>query len=136
MSYLKTFSTSSSDCLKDLKAAGLTAAEIDNYASTVRMVNALTHPAVAAGMPPRIDFSPLEGAPVPSLAYNPLYYWQTSFAQLLGTLVHEYVHLQNPKQLDTQLQAALGLTVNSRDTSNISRKFATDCFAGIKDPKP
>jgi RHS repeat-associated protein len=128
---LKSFSTSSSKCAKDLKAVGLTPDSVQNYANTVKMVNALTSGYIS-GWPSGIDMVADTTVPTPTIAYNSYYFWQTSFGQMLGTVVHEYAHFANPTLGDGGIQAALGLTVNSGSSTNISMKFARDCFNGAK----
>lgn len=137
INYLKSFATKSDDCITDLKAIGLTQASVNNFAATVKMVNALQNPTLRDRMG-GADFAPIPNAPVPTIAYNSLNYWQTSFGDLLGTLTHEYAHLANPGPSgeDTALQSALGIKVNKDDTRNISTKLGKDCFNGVQPPKP
>lgn len=130
---LKAFKTDLKNCLADLNAVGLTPKIIQDDASSVRMVNALTKPAILARMDSKADFSVVDGAPTPTLAFNPANYWQTSFGDLLGTLVHEYAHLTNPgpSGTDQALIKALGI-VGATNTNDISKKFGKDCFPGAK----
>jgi RHS repeat-associated protein len=133
--FLKTFSTSSSACQSDLAALGLKATDVQNCASNTLMINALTQAGVMASWPTGADFLvkvPL-GSNTPAIYYDALNFWQTSFAQLLGTLLHEYAHVENMNATDASLQQALGLPV-SKDTANISAKLATDCFSGVENP--
>ena len=133
VNYLKTFSTKSPDCLKDLAAVGLNQAKIRSDAATIKMVNAL-----ASGYqyhwPSGADFYADTKAPTPTIAYNSLYYWQTSYGQILGTLVHEYAHFAQPTVGDAGLQHELGIAFQPNDTNNISQKFADDCFPGMVTP--
>jgi hypothetical protein len=133
--FLQKFSTSSSACQKDLAALGLTPSDVQNCASNTPMVNVLTSPGVLAQWPTGVDFA-VEyptGSNIPTIYYDSFNFWQTSFAQLLGTLLHEYAHVENMNATDASFQQDLGLPV-SKDTTNISQKLATDCFSGVKDP--
>lgn len=131
---LKTFSTDSTDCLKDLKALGLTADKIQNYAKNLKTTNALTNHFYLSNWPSGgVDFVADTKAQPPTLAYNSFNFWQTSFGDMLGTLVHEYAHFENPSAGDSGLQKALGVPVQ-KDTTDISKKLAKDCFRGAKTP--
>lgn len=80
--------------------------------------------------------SPQEGgckAPTPTVAFNSLYFWQTSFGDMLGTLVHEYGHFANPSAGDSGLRFDLGIS-KSPDSTTISKKLTKDCFSGVKNP--
>jgi hypothetical protein len=92
---------------------------------------------VGLKMPEGADFAQITGAPVPTIGYNSYNWWQTSFSDMLGTLVHEYAHLQNsgPAGTDAAIQNALVITQNANDTSNISKKFGKDCFGSVPNPK-
>jgi len=69
------------------------------------------------------------------IAYNDLYFWQTSFSDLLGTLVHECGHFvvrsQYPNGSDSAIENALG--GNAKDTTAVDKKLAKDCFNGVKE---
>jgi YD repeat-containing protein len=69
----------------------------------------------------------------PTIAFNPNNYWQATFGDFLGTLVHEYAHLANPgtSGTDEALIKALGIA-NATNANDISKKFAKDCFPGAK----
>jgi hypothetical protein len=51
---------------------------------------------------------------------------------MLGTLVHEYAHVENMNATDQDFLNDLG--IKSTDPRDISKKLATDCFSGVKDP--
>jgi RHS repeat-associated protein len=134
--FLKTFSTSSSACQQDLTALGLTATDVQNCASNTPMVNVLTsnNMTLIGGWGKGVDFTvfpDLQGTQ--TIFYNPIWFWQTSFSQLLGTLLHEYAHVVTGAN-DATIAKELGVTITSTDDSNISAKLATDCFPGVKDP--
>jgi hypothetical protein len=131
---LKTFSTKNINCIKDLMAVGLTSSQIQLDANTVSMVNALAKPGALRAMEPNADFAIVETEMVPTIAYNSNNFWQTSFGDLLGTLVHEYAHLANPGSssgTDQGLIGALGIT-GATNSSAISQKLGKDCFSGAK----
>jgi RHS repeat-associated protein len=135
--YLQNFSTSSSACQKDLAALGLTPSGVQNCASNTPMVNVLTSNNITliGGWKPYVDFAvwpDLQGTQ--TIFYNPNWFWQTSFSQLLGTLVHEYAHVVNPNLTDAAIAAALNVKITPTDDSSIALKLATDCFSGVKDP--
>lgn len=131
---LNTFKTTSKDCLKDLKAIGLTADSVANYASSVQMVNALRSPDLSTYMQQQsADFLALPKRSTPTIAFYSPNFWQPTFSDLLGTLAHEFGHLAVPGDAgsDSAMQKALGLTVTP-DSHNISQKLAKDCFPGAK----
>jgi hypothetical protein len=61
-----------------------------------------------------------------------------SYGLQLGDLLHELIHLSGfggtGTDQDTNLQSALGITVNASNTGNISDKLAKDRFKGAKAP--
>ena len=60
-----------------------------------------------------------------------------SYSDMLGTLLHELIHLSNAENYtlgDAVMQGRLGLTEDATDTTNISKKLAKDCFSGAKQP--
>jgi hypothetical protein len=100
------------------------------------MVNVLTsnNMTLIGGWQAGVDFAVWPNAQnVPTIFYDPNWFWQTSFAQVLGTLLHEYAHVVTGAN-DATIAKDLGVTITSTDDSNISRKLATDCFSGVKDP--
>lgn len=62
-------------------------------------------------------------------------FWQTTYSEALGTMLHELVHMGHWGYSDTDIQKRLGLTQNADDTTNISIKLAADCFSGAKAPQ-
>lgn len=137
LTQLKSFKPNLKQCMTDLKVLGLAASTIQNLASTVKLVNANANQALLARMP-GADFSPVMGAPTPTLAYNSDNFWQQSFGDLLGTLVHEFAHLNNPGPSgeDAAMQKALVIKQDPSNTTNISMKLAADCFPNAKPPNP
>ena len=132
---LKTFHTDSKDCLTDLKNLGLSVASVQSFAGQVRMVNIMTNRDYFNNWPygESIDMATDSKAKTPTIAFDSFNKWQKTFGEVLGSLVHEYAHLQNPSSGDTGLQTSLGLPTSS-NTTNISLKLAKDCFPGVKNP--
>jgi hypothetical protein len=114
---------------------GLTVSEVQNCAANTPMVNVLTMPGgLPNNWPTGVDFSAEypTGSSTPTIYYDPVNFWQTSFAQLLGTLVHEYAHVMNMSASDQDLLN--DLSIKSNNPSDISRKLAADCFTGVPEP--
>ena len=65
------------------------------------------------------------------IVVNSANFWQSSYSEMLGSLLHEMIHLSNDNNyslFDTDIQRLLILDQNAKNTTNISRKLATDCF--------
>ena len=75
------------------------------------------------------DFATAQG--VKTIYYLSSNFWQRSFADVLGTLVHEFAHYNNGIG-DPAAEKALGVTAPSW---NISKKLAKDCFKGVQAPQ-
>jgi hypothetical protein len=72
--------------------------------------------------------------PSHAIVFNMANFWQTSYSEIMGSMLHELVHLGHWGYSDTDIQGRLGLTKNADDTTNISIKLAADCFPGAKAP--
>jgi len=91
--------------------------------------------AVAKGqIDPGADFTALPGDNANVIVWNMANFWQYTFSEMAGTLLHEYIHLGAPDLSDTEIQQKLGLDVDDKDHSNISEKLANDCFGGASVP--
>jgi hypothetical protein len=133
MQRLETFDTTGPRCLKDLAAVGLTTAGVQALASSANLVEATSNLLnVMSAM--HIDFE-VDGN---TIFYDPYVFWQSSFNQLLGTLLHEVIHTEgiNDKTLAADLGVTLPLDANGNplSTEGISQKLTADCFRGIKNP--
>jgi len=137
---LKTFSTSSPKCLKDLKAVGMTVSQVDSLALSVNFVSYTV-------------LNPLEqqrlmsnGADLATnFVSNTIFYVGPNLANLslsaaLGEMLHELIHdsgfgavggVASPQQ-DLATQAALHLKQTLSYTDNISKKLTKDCFRSYK----
>jgi len=132
---LKTFSNPSQPCASDLKALGLTVSSVDSIAASIHLVNLFSLPTGNPGQgnfDSNADLTAAQGPGGNFVVYNSNNFWQTTYSQILGSLLHEIAHLNNMSLSDTQLQSALSLTPNATDTTNISNKLATDCFPNAK----
>ena len=117
------------DCLGDLGVLGLTSTDVDqisgktNYVDynelSARMQNAFN---------PNADMTAVGRNGQYVIVYNQANFAQSSYSEMLGTVLHEIAHLADPKKSDQDLQKALGLTQNADDTTNISKKLAGDCY--------
>jgi len=108
--------------------------EVQNCAKTTPIVNAYTKQGVINKWPAGdVDFVTANEPSGPTIYYNSSNFWQNTFGDVLGTLVHEYAHVNNMDATDQSFQKALGLP-QSNDTRNISKKLAQDCFSGVKAP--
>jgi len=126
---LKTFSTDSKDCLTDLGKFGLDPSGVATWANMTSLQNYAGLSASAQSrFNPNADFTTVQ-LTTSFIVYNQANFWQGSSADMLGTLLHEIIHLQTgPDVTDTQVQNRLGLTQNRSDSTNISKRLATDCF--------
>lgn len=68
------------------------------------------------------------------IIYNIAYMWQTEFKYMVGTVLHELVHVAHYGARDNNLQKALGIPQDASNTANISVKLANDCFANVTAP--
>jgi len=135
---LTNFSIPNIQCATDLAAFGLTAADIDQVASNTKPVNySSLAPSLQENFDPGADFTAVmnqqNGATF--IVYNQNNFWQGSYSEMLGTLLHELIHLSSAANYDlsdTQIQTLLLLTPNAGNTSNISDKLAQDCFSNAK----
>ncbi len=139
LSSLKTFSTNSSDCLKDLTAVGLTPTQVDGLATGASFLNyeALPSPQQRINLILRHAILAADSSSQ-TIYYLPFNLVTESYALQLGDLLHELIHLSGfggtgPDQ-DTNLQSALKITKDPSNTGNISDKLAKDCFKGVKNP--
>jgi RHS repeat-associated protein len=132
---LKSFSTSAnSPCGKDLSVFGITSSTVDNVAGNTQLVNySSLAPGLQGNFDPGADFTAVMNANTGAtfVVYNQSNFWEATYSQMLGTLLHEIIHLSSQANYalsDTQIQKMLGLTQNASNTSNISMKLAADCF--------
>jgi RHS repeat-associated protein len=139
---LKTFSggAANSPCENDLKTLAVTDSIVDKIGgggtgTTLADIRSLA-PADRSQINPGADFVAVPSAN--EIVYNIGQFWQTSYSEMLGTLLHEIVHLAQPVLTDTQMQTALGRAgaVDPTNTSNISTTLANDCFKGAQAPSP
>jgi RHS repeat-associated protein len=129
--YLKTFKASSEPCDTDLTALGITAEDIRRIASdpNLKFVDAHTNPRYLTAMTKEAsDFATWQGAK--TVYYLQNYFWQETFGQVLGTLVHEFTHIFNGLS-DKIAETVLGVSTPS---ATISEKLARDCFKGVANP--
>jgi RHS repeat-associated protein len=136
---LKTFSSNSKDCLGDLQRFGLTSQSVQDAASTTKLVNVSTLPQAYQGkFDPGADFTAIRnttssGDVYKFVVFNQSQFWQTTSSQVLGTLLHEIIHVssaQNFSLTDQQIADKLGVRITANDDSAISLKLASDCFGG------
>ena len=137
---LGSWSTTNTTCLNDLKAIGLSVGQVQQYASngSVKFVTALNNPGVFNQMSKydqangtRSDFMITSNTPANTVWVNPNNFWQQNAAQLAGTIVHEFAHLNNLNATDGFFQSKLGVAASAGNTADISLKLATDCFSNI-----
>jgi RHS repeat-associated protein len=130
---LMTFATKKAPCLDDLKKFGLTPSDVQKLAQSVplsHLVNLSRLPASAqAQFTEGMDMTALVGPGGNYIVYDMNNFWQGTTFQMLGTLLHELIHLDNMTQNSDQYIAdKLGVTITSTDTSQISLKLTKDCF--------
>jgi RHS repeat-associated protein len=131
--YLKTFDTTNQDCLTDLAALGLSVDAVRNMDYTL---TAASGPAKSYYDTHGIVF--YTDADTKTILYDSQNFYQNSFKQLLGTLLHEFSHLGGLE--DPDVAALLGLKLKTDPvtgrliTNPISKKFQKDCFSGVKNP--
>jgi hypothetical protein len=127
LNQMKTFS-GSANCQKDLDKFGLTSAKVDSLASNTTLQDYNLLPADAQDR-----FDPGADMTAVSLrsnfiVYNQDNFWQSTYSQILGSVLHEMIHLSNMSLTDKQIGNLLGATVTDTDTSQISITLANDCF--------
>jgi RHS repeat-associated protein len=134
---LQKFTTQSADCILTLGLIGLKVSDVAQWAKDAEFKNVnIYHPTLAkemadSGTDFTIDVNSTNGVWYQSDAF-----WQQDFNMLLGTMVHEFAHLNDRTLTDKDLQtnlAPLGVRVD-KDTTNISRRIAKDCFRDVKNP--
>ena len=132
---LESFTTDSEPCQEDLTALGLTTGDVQRLAKAVKLVNIRSvPPSTKAGLQTGGDFyASTDGSN--TVIYDMGNAWQNAYGETLGTLVHEFAHLNDPKSEDTDFQKALGLDTDPKNHSNIGMKLADDCFKGAKAPE-
>lgn len=120
------------DRLKDLEALGVSAADIRKLAGPVEKGGASlvdirnVPPHIKSQIRPGAAFAASEQSRI--IIYNAENFWQPDYEHVLGTLLHEFIHLARKNFEDAGLQKKLGLTVNGIDTTDISKKLTQDCF--------
>ncbi len=132
LSYLQKWAPAGSNtaCNADLKALGLSPQAIQNIASTV--VPFLPTSLFQFGA--SWDFAVVDGGyPDAILYWNPQNFWQTTFSQILGTLLHEFAHF-GPGVSDSVAAADVGVVFDPFNTWYISDKLMRDCFSGVQNP--
>jgi len=131
--YLKTFDTSNQDCLTDLAAVGLSVDAVRNMDYTLT---------AASGNAKSIyDNNGIVFYTDPStqaITYDSQNFYQNSFKQLLGSLLHEFSHMGGLD--DGAVAGILKLNLKKDPVTDrlistpISKKFTKDCFSGVKNP--
>ena len=128
---LRSFNPTDADCLKDLKALGVSSADVRKIAGDYNRGGAqlvdirATPAAIRAQLRPGAAFTATETGRI--LIYNAENFWQPDYDHVLGTLLHEFIHFAKNLE-DADIQKRLGLTVDGVNTSNISKKLTQDCF--------
>jgi hypothetical protein len=129
-----------SACAKDLSALDLSASKIRSLAGDNRSkggtdlvdIRAFVNPTVRAQFNRNADMT--ADVEAHAIVFNMANFWQTTYSEALGSMLHELVHMGHWGYSDTDIQGRLGLTKNADDTTNISIKLAADCFPGAKAP--
>ena len=104
---LKSFNPTDADCLKDLKALGVSAADIRRVAGEAKLVDIRAVPAsIRDQLRSGAAFTATEKGQI--VIYNAANFWQTDYDYVLGTLLHEFIHFAKNYE-DDQMQEKLGL---------------------------
>ena len=131
-----------SSCAKDISALDLDPGKIRSLAGDTRSkggtdlvdIRAIVNPATRALFNRNADAT--ADVEAHAIVFNMANFWQTSYSEIMGTMLHELIHMAHWGYADTEIQRRLGLVKNADDTTNISTKLASDCFQGVKPPLP
>ena len=133
IAYLRTWTPRAvdTDCNADLHNLGLTPAMIQSYATNGPFPMIPIDPSIFQFMiTNNADFAVTTGTQI--FYQNPSSFIETSFAQMLGALVHEYGHLAG--DTDAQEAADVNVVYDSQNTWYISNRLMRDCFSGVPNP--
>jgi len=123
-----------SPCAKDLSALDVSASKFRSLPGNDRGkggtdlvdLRAIVSPVVRRFFNQNADFTADD--PSHAIVFNMANFWQTNYSEMLGTMLHELVHLAHWDATDTHIQHELKIAENADDTTNISEKLAQDCF--------
>ena len=129
--YLKSF-TGSDECEKDLAKVGMNDDKVRTFASDPKLkisdVRTKNDPRYVQFMVTRQAYF-ATSTDTKTIWYLSDNFPQKSFTDVLGDLLHEFMHLTG--LLDRPAEDALKIDPPS---TNISKKFTEDCFKGIANP--